>query len=129
MAFEKLVDKVLSAEPNVRFVIVLDKNGNKVGSKQRDGTKNLLPQEEFDKSLEHALNAWKFRSSMKDYLGKNEYVLAVYDKIRRFTIPVDDEHIMLVTLDNSGGQKDLIDRIMGILEGDYTKPISTGPQN
>lgn len=129
MVFESLVDRIINTELNVRFVIVLDKDGNKVASKQRPDSENLLPQQELDKSLEHALNSWKFRSSMEKYLGKNEYVLAVYEKIRRFIIPVDDEHLMLVTLDNAGGQKDLIDRIMGILERDYTKPSSSGPQN
>ncbi|PIN82153.1 MAG: hypothetical protein COV65_07955, partial [Nitrosopumilales archaeon CG11_big_fil_rev_8_21_14_0_20_33_24] len=63
------------------------------------------------------------------FLGKNRYVVAVYDNVRRFTVPIDDEHLMLVTLDNKGGQKDMIERILSILEGDYTKSIFSGPQS
>ena len=105
-----------------------DKDGNKKESRIKENTENFLPPEEMDMSFNHALNAWKFRKNFSKFVGKSKYVLAVYDKVRRVTVPIDDEHLMLVAFDNRGGQKDIVDRILAILERDYTKPITPGFQ-
>lgn len=129
MNYTKLLDKVMDCESYVRFAIIIDSHGNKIESRLKEGTTNFLPFREMNESLEFALNSWKFRTKNATFLGKTRYVIAVYDNVRRFTVPIDDEHLMLVTLDNKGGQKDMIERILSILEGDYTKPIFSGPQS
>jgi hypothetical protein len=129
MSYTKLLDKVMNCESYVRYAVIIDNNGNKIESRQKEGTTNFLPPKEMNDSLEFALDSWKFRIKNTPFLGKNRYVIAVYDNVRRFTIPIDDEHLMLVTLDNKGGQKDMIERILSILEGDYTKPVFSGPQS
>lgn len=129
MNYTKLLDKVMDCESYVRLAIIIDSHGNKIESRLKEGTTNFLPLREMNESLEFALNSWKFRTKNAMFLGKTRYVIAVYDNVRRFTVPIDDEHLMLVTLDNRGGQKDMIERILSILEGDYTKPVFSGPQS
>lgn len=128
MNYSRLLDKIMNCDPYVRFVVILDKNGNKKESRIKEGTENFLPPEEMDMSLNHALNAWKFRSNFSKFVGKSKFVLAVYEKVRRVTVPIGDEYLMLVAFDNKGGQKAIVDRILAIIEGDYTKPITPGFQ-
>ena len=128
MSFKKLLEKVMDCEPYVRFVAISDMNGNMIDSKTKQGISNFLPPREMDSSIKRAVDSWKSRNKVDNYLGQGRYVLAVYDNVKRFTVRIDDEHIMLVALDNRGGQKDLVERITAILEGDYTIPITSGPQ-
>ena len=128
MNFKKLLERVMDSDPYVRFVAISDMNGNTIDSKTKQGISNFLPPREMDSSIRRAVDSWKSRNNVDNYLGKGRYVVAVYDKVKRITIRVDDEHIMLVALDNRGGQKDLVERIMAILEGDYTIPLTPGPQ-
>ena len=128
MNFKKLLEKVMDSDPYVRFVAISDMNGNMIDSKTKQGISNFLPPREMDSSIKRAVDSWKSRNKVDSYLGQGRYVLAVYDNVKRITVRVDDEHIMLVALDNRGGQKDLVERITAILEGDYTIPITSGPQ-
>jgi len=44
-----------------------------------------------------AVNAWKTRSQLANKIGKGKYVLAEYEKIKRITMPLDDNHILYIT--------------------------------
>ena len=53
--------------------------------------------EESKRSLEMAVSAWKTRSQLASKIGKGKYVLAEYEKIKRITMPLDDNHILYIT--------------------------------
>ena len=40
------------------------------------------------------------------------YTLAVYEKLRRATIPLPSGNLLLVTIDNAGGQQQIMDKII-----------------
>jgi hypothetical protein len=128
MGFSNLLEKVMNSDSFVRYAVVLNSEGNVVEQRIKKGIENFLPAEQMEQSFKHAKNAWKFRNSLIEFLGNSKYVLAVYDNVRRLTVPIDSEHLLLVVIDNKGGQKDVVDRVLAILSGDYTKQISSGPQ-
>jgi hypothetical protein len=66
-------------------------------SPNTEGVTNLLTPEESKRSLEMAVNAWKTRSQLANKIGKGKYVLAEYEKIKRITMPLDDNHILYIT--------------------------------
>lgn len=129
MSYSKLLKKVMNCESYVRYAVVLNDEGKVVEQRIKNGIKNFLPAEQMKISFKHATDAWKFRNSMVEFLGKSKYVLAVYDNVRRITIPINNEYLLLVIVDNRGGQKDVVERVLAIISGDYTKQISPGPQN
>jgi hypothetical protein len=58
-----------------------------------------------------------------DKVGKGLYTLAVYEKLRRATIPLPDGNILLVTIDNAGGQKQILDQVLNeVIYHDPTNP-------
>ena len=119
----------MECDPYVRFAVVIDIYGKKVDFRQKEGVENFLPPKEMDDSIRHALHAWEFRKKISGFVGKNQSVTAIYDKVRRITLPLGEDRLLLVALDNKGGQKDLVENILAIIGGDYTKPISPGIQH
>ena len=128
MTFESLLDKILSVNEYVRYATICDMKAKVVCSRIRDGVTNFLSDKKMAESLKYSVNAWKFRNDNSEQLGEGKYVLAVYENVRRVTMPLDNKHVLLVTLDNKGGQSDIIEWIQTLLNGDYTRPISAGPQ-
>lgn len=120
MEFEHLLDRVMDLDENIRHVRVCDMNGNVVCSRQRPGVVNLLTEEETRESLKYSVNSWKVRAQLADKIGKGRYVLAVYEKLRRVTLPLDQNHLLLVSFDNKGGQMDIVEKLENELHGDYT---------
>ena len=121
--YEKLIDSVMSIDEHIRFVGVSDLDGNLEATGKREGVETLLSLEDTQDTLKHAANAWKSRMKHYDKIGQGLYTLAVYEKLRRATIPLEDGRLLLVTIDNQGGQKQILDRILNLVRyKDYTNP-------
>jgi hypothetical protein len=58
-----------------------------------------------------AINAWKTRSKLAPKIGNGKYVLAEYEKIKRITMPLDNDHLLYITTEVECDALDLIDKI------------------
>ena len=95
--YGRICKDIISLDPNIRLVTICGLNGIIMYSQHREGVKNLLIPEESKKSLELAINSWKVRTKLANKIGKGKYVLAVYEKIKRITMPLGDKYLLYVT--------------------------------
>ena len=125
MSDENQMDRILALDDNIRFVAISDLEGNLLASKSREGANLFLSPESTRDTLRHAATAWKSRMKHFDEIGRGLYTLAVYEKLRRVTMPLDKNRILLVTIYNAGGQKQILDALLN--EVIYKDPtFSTG---
>ncbi len=92
-----LIEKVLKISPDIRFATVCNMLGEVKYSEHRSNAKNLLTQRESLKSLESAARAWSLRNEFASKIGKGEFVIAQYGKIKRIVIPLDKDHLLYMT--------------------------------
>ncbi len=92
-----LIEKVLKISPDIRFATVCNMFGEVKYSEHRSNAKNLLTQRESLKSLESASRAWSLRNEFASKIGKGEFVIAQYGKIKRIVIPLDKDHLLYMT--------------------------------
>ncbi|KAF6242924.1 hypothetical protein C6988_07075 [Nitrosopumilus sp. b1] len=119
--YETKLGRVLALDENIRYAAVCDMEGKIMTSKSKGNSDLYLSPEETQETLLHAAKAWKSRMRHYDKIGKGLYTLAVYEKLRRVTIPLSSGNLLLVTIDNKGGQKQIIDRILNEVNyADYT---------
>ena len=112
MSDENQIDKILAIDENIRFVAISDLDGNLIASKSRPGANLFLSPESTKDTLHHAASAWKSRMKHFDEIGRGLYTIAVYEKLRRVTMPLSNDKILLVTIDNMGGQKQILDALL-----------------
>ena len=118
---QNLVDKVLALDENIRFAAIADLDGNMLISKSQEGTNLYLSPESTKDTLHHAASAWKSRMKHVNEIGRGLYTIAVYEKLRRVTMPIANDRILLVTIDNAGGQKQILDELLNlVVYKDYT---------
>ena len=121
MSEEQQLDKILAIDENIRFAAISDLDGNLIASKSREGANLYLSPESTKDTLHHAASAWKSRMKHFDEIGRGLYTLAVYEKLRRVTMPISNDRILLVTIDNAGGQKQILDALLNqVVYKDYT---------
>jgi hypothetical protein len=112
MDYRKLYQDIMELDPKIRLVTICDIDGRVLYSEHREGVRNLLTPEESKKSLELAINAWKIRSELATNIGKGKYVLAVYEKIKRITMPLghdnDDNHLLYITTEPEADHSNII---------------------
>ncbi len=121
MSEQQQLDKILAIDENIRFAAISDLDGNLIASKSREGANLFLSPESTKDTLHHAASAWKSRMKHFDEIGRGLYTLAVYEKLRRVTMPLSNDRILLVTIDNAGGQKQILDALLNqVVYKDYT---------
>ena len=95
--YGKLCKEILNLDPKIRFAGICDDTGEIKYGGQREGVKNLLSPEETKKSNLQALARWGLRNALAPKVGKGRYAMAEYEKIKRITIPLEDDNLLLVT--------------------------------
>jgi hypothetical protein len=115
MDYAKLCKDILNSDPKIRFAGVCDDTGEIKYGGQREGVKNLLMPEETKKSNLQALARWGLRNSLASRVGKGRYAMAEYEKIKRITFPLENEHLLLVTTEVDGYHNNIIDKVLKLL--------------
>ena len=129
MVFEKLLQKIMDSDVNIRHGVITDVEGNIMTVIHRPGVVNYLTDEETQTSLKRAASAWKARKQLFPKIGRGLYAVAAFEKLTRITFPVGDNHLLFVSMSSNpvrmdlhqGGQKQIIEHVLNILTGDPTK--------
>jgi hypothetical protein len=87
----------MKSDDRIRYATVCDMDGQVLGTKIRGGLKPLLNDEEHKEALMYAVNSMKIREKLSAKLGKNQYVLAVYENLCRVTMPIGTKYMLLLT--------------------------------
>ena len=119
--YDSKLDRILNLNSSIRFVAVANMDGNMITYKARPGVVPYLNIEDTKSTIKHSVAAWKSRMTHSDKIGAGLYTLAVYEKLRRITIPLKSGNLMLVTFDNQGDQKKIVEYLLNeVLYHDYT---------
>ena len=119
----------MGSDPNIRHSIITDIEGNILVTSHRDGVRNYLSPEDTAASLKRAAISWKSRKELSPKIGRGLYAVAAFEKITRMTFPLEEDNLIFVSLGSdtvrtelhAGGQKQIIQHVLGILSRDPTK--------
>ncbi|MDR4512181.1 MAG: hypothetical protein MRJ93_10825 [Nitrososphaeraceae archaeon] len=115
MNFDNLCKTVMNMDTTIRFVGICDESGEIKYGGQREGVENVLKNEETRRSNLQALARWGLRNSLSPKIGRGKYAMAEYEKIKRITIPLENEHLLLVTTEVEADHAKIIKNILKLL--------------
>jgi len=116
MEFSKLCQKIMALDPKVRFAGICDDTGEILYGGQREDVKDLLTREETRKSNLQAMARWASRYTLASKIGLGKYAMAEYEKIKRITVPLDNEHLLLVTTEVDVDHGRIISSILKLVQ-------------
>ncbi|MHA7734531.1 hypothetical protein [Nitrosopumilus sp. S6] len=124
--YKKFLDVLMVSNKNVRFSAICSLDGELLFQKRRDDIRKLFSLEETKEQLSRTIESWKSRAEIKDKVGKPLYSVTSYEKIKRMTIPIDDEHLLFISMDNNNEEVEMfknvdINDISALLENKPTK--------
>jgi len=97
---EKIIRMILKNNKHARYAAICDANGDILCDEYCKDGENILTLEETKDSLKRSLARWKEREEFADKIGKGEYAVVSYEKIKRVTIPMEDDRIVFVSVDS-----------------------------
>ena len=112
---EKLLNMLMDFNPLVRFTAVCTHDGEIEWSSKRDDVTNIIPLKETKSSIKRAAESWKARRKRSENgAGRGMYTITAYEKIKRITIPLDDDNILFISTDNSPKKDGDYGRLVGM---------------
>jgi len=60
---------------------------------------------------------WGLRNSLSPKTGRGRYAMAEYEKIKRITIPLRNDHLLLVTTEVEANHTGIIENILKLVNG------------
>ena len=116
MDYGRLCREILDLDPKIRFAGVCDDTGEIKFGGQREGVENLLSSEETKRSNLQALARWALRNALSPKVGKGRYAMAEYEKVKRITIPLEDNsHLLLVTTEVNADHSRIIQQVLKLV--------------
>jgi hypothetical protein len=116
MDYARLCKEILDLDPKIRFAGVCDDTGETKFGGQREGVQNLLSSEEAKRSNLQALARWALRNTLSPKVGKGKYAMAKYEKVKRLTIPLEDNnHLLLVTTEVNADHSRIIQQVLKLV--------------
>ena len=93
---------------------IIDSDGRLVFGGQREGVKNYLIPEDQKKSLQSG-KMWHIRNQFADFIGKGKYAMAEYERVKRYTIPLDDDYLLYITTEPDLDHSSFVNNIFKLL--------------
>ncbi len=114
---EKLLNMLMDFNPLIRFTAVFTHDGEIEWSSKRDDVNTIIPLEETKSSIKRAAESWKARKKRSENgAGRAMYTITAYEKIKRITIPMDDDHILFISTNNEPKKEGQYGKLAGMGE-------------
>jgi len=112
--YEKFCSQILEADPKIRFATVYDEWTVRLAGGMREGVKSLLSDHMEKELLSLSIIDWKARKASSKMLGKTKYTMAEYDKVKRFSFYLGDDHLLLVSIEKDSDTNVLVDQVIDL---------------
>lgn len=116
MDYNRICQDILNIDPKIRFAGICDETGETKYGGMREGLNSLLSPQESQKSNLLAVGRWGLRKSLVNKTGKGVYAMTEYEKLKRITIPINEDHLLVVTTEVEADHNKIIKNILDIIK-------------
>lgn len=109
----EIIEKCLNISPKIRFVGIYQYGI--LYHKTQKNIQSLLSPQETERSCIQALLRYKSRSLLSKSIGKPIWSTTMYEKLYRTTIPMDNDALMLVSMELSSDPLDMCKKIIEVI--------------
>ena len=95
----RLVSMMLEANDNVRYACICDSEGKILWNSRRNDIQSMLTLEDTKASVKAACENWKERDKLSGKIGKGNFAIVDYDKLKRITIPLANKHLLYMHIE------------------------------
>jgi hypothetical protein len=121
MDYGKLCYDVIDLDQKVRFAGVCDRTGEIIKGGLREGVKSFLTDEEIKKANLITLERWRLHNTLADRIGKARYAMEEYEKVKQITMPLQDEHLLLISTEVDADHGKIIESAIQLIISNYVK--------
>ena len=92
------IENIISCDQSIRWVSIINENGDIINERYREGLKPFLSKEEMHESAVNAIIRHKSRLKFEPKIGKLTYAFGKYEKLGRSIIPINENYYLFLTI-------------------------------
>jgi hypothetical protein len=115
MDLDKLFNDVMNIDPTIRYAAIQNNAGAKIAGGFRENITPLLNDEELRMMHYYANQRWHTRKNIEHKLGKTKYAMAEYDKLKRISFPIENDHLLIITTEISTDHTRVINAVLELM--------------
>ena len=116
MEARQFLEKIIDSDPSIRFAAVFDRFGTIKDKLHRNDSPLFLSEFDTQIMLREAASSWFQRKNLSSKLGKGHYSMTVYDNLTRITLPLSDDHFLIISHTKDDSPPLLIKTVKKLLE-------------
>lgn len=90
------LNQILESDSSIRFAGFVDGKGRLVVHGYRSGIVPLLSPDEAETSMVQAVMKTGTREAFEEKLGKMQYALTIYQRVKRVAVPLSEDSLFLL---------------------------------
>ena len=103
-----LCKQILQLDKTIRFLGIASIEGKLIAQEYREGVQSFLTKEESELSVLQSIIRTGTRKVLEEKVGKTIYAFALYEKVKRASMPLGDSNILMVSFDIEANHEDII---------------------
>ena len=107
-----LLEKIMQLDEKIRFSVISDMYANIILTRHRDGLENFLTEQETKEALQYSVDAWRIRHQHEEKLGKGRFAMVEYESVKRISLPLGQDRIILITIDNTSDGFRIVEKVL-----------------
>lgn len=116
MDFEKLFTDVMNVDSTIRYAAIQNNAGEKINGGFRENINPILNDDELKMMHQYASQRWQTRKNIEHKLGNTKYAMAEYDKLKRISIPINENHLLMLTTETNSDHTKIINKILELIQ-------------
>ena len=102
----------------IRFAAIFHKSGDLIVGRMRDGLDSYLNKEETERTIRHTILRWQTRDKVTQKIGIAEWAMAKYGKVFRFTVPLNNQKLILVSSELDVNHSEIVQKIVELAKAE-----------
>ena len=109
---------IFAIDSSIRFASVYTKRGEVVAGGMHKDKESLLKPEEVTMSLYYSKHTFEKRKNLSHIIGKERYSLTEFAKVKLISIPLQDDNLLLISVETKGDHFRVIENMLKVVEND-----------
>ena len=120
------IENIISCDQSIRWVSIINQNGDIINERYREGLKPFLSKEEMHESAVNAIIRHKSRLKFEPKIEKLTYAFGKYEKLGRSIIPINENYYLFLTIDfeESNFDEIIMEKIIPLIQKEKEKFIN-----
>jgi len=114
VSWKKICNQIINLDDSIRFAGICSSMGHLIQFKYKKGVSPLISKKEAEWAAFLSAVRIQTRTMFEHKLGKLQYSVSAYEKVKRLTVHLNDDNLLFVSFDNTKSENEILNKLFSL---------------